>query len=428
MMGFSKRSVLAALCLSFMGWGEAAFAQTPKCLLKENGKLAIIGDSITEQKVYSIFIETYLAVCHPELKQDVCQFGWGGDRAAGYLNRMDYDTLSWFKPDAATLCFGMNDGSYTLLTPAIAQNFETPSRKILEKFKAAGTETVLGGPGAVDTRYFNANKPSGTSPEVYNQNLAGLSAIAEKIAPQYGARFVPLHQTLRNVMAKAKAANGEDFDVCGRDGVHPGANGHLVMAYVFLKGLGVSGDIASLLFNYTDSTVTPSQGQKVLSVNGGVIELESTRYPFCFSGKPNEPNTASMLPYIPFNDDLNRFIFKVAGLPWSKAKVTWGNTSKTFTKEELEKGVNLAAAFAEANPLREPFSKVRDAVAKKQGFETVLIKSHITHLKPLEDDPDCKAAAEAFKAMLLKKRATLCKAVSEAVVPARSTLKVEPAG
>lgn len=55
----------------------------------------------------------------------------------GYLHRMDHDTLSWFKPDAAILCSGMNGGSYTELTPAVAQSFENPSRKILEKFGTA---------------------------------------------------------------------------------------------------------------------------------------------------------------------------------------------------------------------------------------------------------------------------------------------------
>jgi len=419
------KAVVAAWCLVMMGWAGTALAAGSTCLLKEGGRLAVIGDSITEQKIYSNFIETYLAVCHPELKQDVCQFGWSGERAAGYLGRMDNDTLSWFKPDAATLCYGMNDGGYVKLTPEIAKGFETPSRGILEKFKAIGTATVLGGPGAVDTKYYA--KGGANAATIYNENLAGLSDIAAKIAPEYGATFVPLHQTMMDAMAKAKAANGADFSVCGGDGVHPGPDGHLAMAYVFLKGLGVDGDIASIVLNYPESKATVSAGQKVLSVKAGAIELESARYPFCFFGGAKEPSTTAMLAFIPFNDEMNRFMFKVDGLPWAKAKVTWGEASKTFTKEELEKGVNLAAAFAEANPFKDAFTKVSTAVGTKQAFETVMIKSYINGLKVFADDPECKATIADFKTMMMKKRAALVKAVGASMMPVKNTIKVEKA-
>ena len=45
----------------------AAYLQTAAGLEKGD-RLAIIGDSITEQKLYSKFIETYLLTCHPELE------------------------------------------------------------------------------------------------------------------------------------------------------------------------------------------------------------------------------------------------------------------------------------------------------------------------------------------------------------------------
>ncbi|MFM7214191.1 MAG: hypothetical protein ACKO3H_04845, partial [Verrucomicrobiota bacterium] len=41
---------------------------TQGLLLRENDRLAIIGDSITEQKMYSRILETYLTACLPELK------------------------------------------------------------------------------------------------------------------------------------------------------------------------------------------------------------------------------------------------------------------------------------------------------------------------------------------------------------------------
>ena len=62
-------------------------------LLKKGDRLAICGDSITEQKMYSRLIETYLTVCTPELKVTTRQYGWSGEVAEGFLKRMTNDCL-----------------------------------------------------------------------------------------------------------------------------------------------------------------------------------------------------------------------------------------------------------------------------------------------------------------------------------------------
>src|SRR6266700_3020050 len=56
-------------------------------LLKKGDRLAICGDSITEQKMYSRIMETYLTVCQPELNVSVRQFGWSGEQTPGFLAR-----------------------------------------------------------------------------------------------------------------------------------------------------------------------------------------------------------------------------------------------------------------------------------------------------------------------------------------------------
>src|SRR5260370_40087665 len=53
--------------------------------LKTGDRLAICGDSITEQRMYSRIIEDYLAMCAPELNVSVRQYGWSGEKAAGFL-------------------------------------------------------------------------------------------------------------------------------------------------------------------------------------------------------------------------------------------------------------------------------------------------------------------------------------------------------
>src|SRR3974390_1895398 len=50
-------------------------------MLKKGDRLAICGDSITEQKRYSRIMEDYLTMCVPELKISVRQYGWSGEKA-----------------------------------------------------------------------------------------------------------------------------------------------------------------------------------------------------------------------------------------------------------------------------------------------------------------------------------------------------------
>ncbi|MCM8541691.1 MAG: hypothetical protein NE328_15590, partial [Lentisphaeraceae bacterium] len=54
--------------------------------VKKGDKIAIIGDSITEQKQYSKFMEAYLVACVPELELKTLQYGWSGETAPGFTN------------------------------------------------------------------------------------------------------------------------------------------------------------------------------------------------------------------------------------------------------------------------------------------------------------------------------------------------------
>src|SRR3569832_1496466 len=79
--------------------------ETKTLLLRDGDRLAICGDSITEQKMYSRIMETYLTVAIPELHVTVRQYGWRGETAPGFLARMTNDCLR-FTPTIATTCYG----------------------------------------------------------------------------------------------------------------------------------------------------------------------------------------------------------------------------------------------------------------------------------------------------------------------------------
>ena len=356
-------------------------AQAGELLLKKGDRLAIVGDSITEQKQYSRFIEDYLLACTPELGLHIFQFGWSGERAPGFAHRMNNDLIPW-KPTVVTTAFGMNDGSYQAYNEGIGRNYEGGTRMIQDRMKEIGARMVVGGPGPVDLDSWRRDKPE--HDKVYNDNLGKLSAIAGRLAKERGFVFGNLHPLMMKVMTEAKAVTAPGYHVCGGTACTPAANGHLVMAYSFLKGLGVDGNIGTITVDMKAKAIA-SEGHRVISSGSGAVEVESSRYPFCFSGSEKDPNgTRSILPFLPFNEDLNRFMLLVKNLESEQAEVTWGKSVKTFSRAQLEQGINLAAEFID-NPFVEPFQRLDRIVQQKQQYETNMIKRIVTNFRQIRN-------------------------------------------
>ena len=235
-------------------------------------------------------------------------------------------------------------------------------------------------------------------------------------------------------MTKANGSLGAKYDVCGGDGFHPGPNGQLLMAYAFLKGLGVDGSIGDISVDLAAGTATATPGQKVTGITkeGSVatVALSSTRWPYCFEGDSSSSNgTRSILPFVPFNDDLNRYQLRVTGLQTPAAKVTWGSETKTFTKDQLAAGVNLAAEFPRT-PFDEPFAHFQAAIAEKQNFETFMIKQIVTDFRLIPDistDEEAQAAAKVLSGKLLKRWEALDQAARKRLMPVDHTIRIEPA-
>ncbi|MFT5128482.1 MAG: lysophospholipase L1-like esterase [Rhodothermales bacterium] len=402
----------------------SAFAQD--LVLKKGDRVAIVGDSITEQKQYSKFMELYLLACVPQLDLTVYQFGWSGERAPGFANRMENDFVPW-APTVVTTAFGMNDGSYRPYDDRIGKAYEDGTRRIQDRCKELGARMIVGGPGPVDTDSWRRNEAD--ADQYYNDNLGQLSAIAAKLAKERGFVYATLHPQMMTVMKDAKAVLGKDYHVCGGDGVHPSANGHLVMAYAFLKAMGLDGQIGTVTVDLAGAA-TASEGHKVLSAENGSVKLESSRYPFCFYGNEKDPKgTRSILPFLSFNQDLNRFVLVVKNLSQPKADVTWGKTTKTFTKAELAAGVNLADSFLE-NPFVEPFRQLERVVADKQNRETRTVKGTITNFRGLlqdfKDDKEVADATALLKRKLFERNAIDAARARAAVKPVAHSIQVTP--
>jgi hypothetical protein len=285
-------------------------------------------------------------------------------------------------------------------------------------------QVIVGAPGCVDPSHFK-----NTDPKTYNETLKALAAVAKEVATEQGVAFADVHAVMFETLRKADAKWGEPYEFAGRDGFHPGPNGHLAMAFAFLKAMGFDGHIGTITVDLAANTAHATDGHKVLSANAGSVEIESTRYPYCFvspADKKNEPRSAKTITQVlPFQDELNRFTLVVKGVPsGSSATVTWGAQSKKFTGDQLSKGVNLAAEFVDDNPFSEPFAKLDTAVRNKQGFEIPLIKRLITNIPSLTKLVDDPADLDRVRASAMKRHAKMMADAADAVVPVKHTIKI----
>ena len=386
-------------------------------LLQPGDRLAICGDSITEQRMYSRIIETYLTVALPELNISTRQYGWGGEQASGFLGRMTNDVLR-FHPTVATTCYGMNDHHYRPYAPSIGQAYASNMTDIVLAFKDDGARVIAGSPGCMGL----GNPPWANllgTPLERNTSLCLLRDIDIEISQAEDTGFADVFWDMYLAQYFAGQWYGTNYALAGKDFVHPGWAGHLVMAYAFLKAMDVPGEIGTFTVDLAHNQARVSRGHQLLSFTNGTLTIKSTRYPFCATGPDNRNDSIrSGMTLVPFNQELNRLILVVKGGHAQNYQITWGDSFRPYSAESLRRGVNLAADFA-VNPFSGPFAAVDQAVARKQSFETQQVKQ-------LFHGPDASTNMDRIVTESEKDRQVLVDAIKTAFVPVTHTITITP--
>jgi len=403
--------------------------------------VAVCGDSLTEQGDYSIDIEDYLLMCAPVTNIKTVQFGDSGGTIPSLLSHIDLNVLT-LSPQVATIEYGVNDNGLHTLTPDIINKYSTSLATLIKKLQAAGTRTVIvGAPAIVDTFYFKNPKYPEINATIYNETLGQQGKIGQQVAEANGAIFADMHTPLMLAMEKSKAAYGEKYPFSSNvDGMHGGANEHLVIAYAFLKAMGFDGNIGTITYDAANGTTEASTGQRVISSGNGKVVIESSRYPFCFFHGMLDPDLqdapadfmgsfgngdAAILPFVPFNQDLNRYTLIVKNLKSPKAKITWGDQSKEFTAAELAQGINLAAEFLK-NPFVPAFGAITKQIEDKQTFETMYLKGILQNQKSLLDQaPGHQTDFDSVHAGFRNIHMAILDNLQNAVKPVTHTITIE---
>lgn len=386
-------------------------------ILKAGDRLAIIGDSITEQKMYSRLLETYLTACVPELKITARQYGWGGETAEQFLRRMTDDCLR-FQPTVATLCYGMNDHRYRTYDAENLRWYAAHYGAIVRGLQDTCARVVIGSPGCVG-KVPSWNKSGAFTVDELNVNLCAFRDEDIALAKTCQAPFADVFWNMLKAGYDGRTRYATNYAIAGKDGVHPGWAGHVVMAYSFLRAMGLNGDLGTFTVNLGAQSATATSGHTVESFKDNTLTVVSTKYPFCGGGATNQDNSIrSGTTLVPFFQELSRLQLVVKNASAVQYHVIWGNTTNTYSAVQLAAGVNLAADFVD-NPFCESYRRVDEAVAAKQAYETKQIKQ-IFH------GPEGKADMAKAVATTEAERAPLAKAIAEAVTPVRHTIVIQP--
>ncbi|MFA6549429.1 MAG: SGNH/GDSL hydrolase family protein [Candidatus Margulisiibacteriota bacterium] len=320
-------------------------------VLKKNDRIVFFGDSITEQHLYTNYVETYLATRFPGLNLSFLNAGWGGNSAPEGAARLDRDVLA-LKPNVVTICFGMNDGYYCEMRDEILKFFSDAMNEIVKRLKAAKVRVVLLTPGMVD----HSRKKELAEINYSGRNLRILADFVLSLAKREHLPVYDIHKLMTEVDAAAKK-DSPDFTMIP-DSVHPDPAGHLVMAYGLLKALRVPPLKTSAQTNLKTEKFIAGKDIKISGIRplemGFEFNVKLDHLPFFV-----QPDARKILKYVRFMEEYSDFRLVFRGVKGKRHYFKTGAfRSEMITSEELEKGINLSAIW------NNPYSRKAELIYK----------------------------------------------------------------
>ncbi len=320
--------------------------------LKDGDRVVFYGDSITDQRLYTVLTETYVVTRYPNLNVTFVHSGWGGDKVSGGGGgpidlRLQRDVVA-YKPTVMTIMLGMNDGLYRAETEDTDKTFFSGYKHIVDTMKLAmpGIRITAIQPSPYDDVTRAPNFPGG-----YNEVLISFGKWIANYGKEAGLNVADLNTGVVQMLRRANELSPEEAQKIISDRVHPGFSGHLIMAEQLLKSWNVRPVVAAVAIDAASgkATLTSSEHARVsdLTSSHGINWTETDdALPLPFEEWEGTWGIGPLPLVIRSSkvaEDLNSEPLKITGLKSGVYTVKIdGSAVGTFNNDELARGVNLA--------------------------------------------------------------------------------------
>ncbi len=339
--------VLLALASATIAFGADDF------YLKSGDRVVFYGDSITDQRLYTVLTETYVLTRYPQLNATFIHSGWGGDKVSGGGGgpidvRLQRDVLA-YHPTVMTIMLGMNDGLYKPATPENDKVFFTGYENIVNTVRKA--EPGIRITAIEPSPYDDVTRPP-TFPGGYNAVLVNFSHWITNYAKQSNLTVADFNTPVVVMLEKANTTNASSAQKILPDRVHPAISGHLIMAEQLLKAWNARPVVASVAIDAAgaEPKLTASEHTQVseLKTGSGLTWTETDdALPLPFADWTSGGNGSLMTLAIGSSDvtqALNQEPLRITGLKQGSYSIQIDGASVgTFSSADLEQGINLAA-------------------------------------------------------------------------------------
>jgi len=323
---------------------------------KAGDRVAFVGNSITDGGHYHSYIWLYYLTHFPNMRITCFNAGIGGDVVQSIYNRLDADVLAK-NPTVITLTWGMNDTGYfdwynEKGKQNIARNLDTSYKYyglVEQKLKALPNvrKIYIGGSPYDFTSKFSKNNLFPGKAEA----LGKLVDYQHNAAKKNGWDFVDFYHPMQTINQREQVKD-TSFSLTPNDRIHPDNDGHMVMAYLFLKDQGLANHaVADININASQKKVIKEANCKITNVTGSADNLSfnylanSLPYPTDTISRAwgNHKTQAQGLKIVPFTQEFNQEMLAVNSLKSGNYTVLIDNEKiGNWSSQQLAKGINLA--------------------------------------------------------------------------------------
>jgi lysophospholipase L1-like esterase len=368
--------------------------------LHDGDRVVFYGDSITDQRLYTTFVETYVITRFPQLKVSFVHSGVGGDRVtgggAGAIDvRLPRDVVA-YKPAVMTIMLGMNDASYRAFDQKIFDTFASGYRHIVQSVKEAlpGIRITAIQPSPYD----DVTRPP-TFEGGYTKVLVRYGDLVKELGREEKLAVADLNGPVVAALEKANKLDAETAKKLIPDRVHPAPGGHLLMAEALLKTWQAPATVTAVEIDAAEPSITRVTNTQVtdLAVSERVSWTQvDEALPMPIDTKDDV--VALALRASDFVEAMDQEPLKVTGLTAARYTLKIDDeVVGTFTKEEWAKGVNLATP---ATPMAKQAAAAHDLTLQHNVVHFARWRLVEVNLQNVAVNPaHLRAAADALDAL-----------------------------